>query len=284
MTSGGDDTRSRGTAHSADPLGLVETTALIENRTPTPSVRTFQPDERVAGRYRIIRFLARGGMGEVYEAEDEELHSPVALKTIRVDLADDEAVLGRFRSEISLARRVTHANVCRLFDLGFHQSPRGRITFLTMELLEGESLRQRLRRDGRLDPAEALPLVKQMVDGLAAAHAFGIIHRDFKSDNVMLVPTAGGGPPRAVITDFGLARSAEAAATLRTNSGELKGTPAYMAPEQVGSGPIGCAVDIYALGVVLYEMMTGTLPFTGDTAMAVAVKRLTVSRRRRGAW
>src|SRR5262245_40667009 len=109
MSSAGDDTGSRGTGRSADDLARAEPTAPIESRTPTPSVRTFQPDEWVAGRYRIIRFIARGGMGEVYEAEDEELHSRVALKTIRADLADDEAVLERFRTEISLARRVTHA-------------------------------------------------------------------------------------------------------------------------------------------------------------------------------
>jgi eukaryotic-like serine/threonine-protein kinase len=244
---------------------------------PAPGVgsgarRTFADDELIAGRYRAVRFIARGGMGEVYEVEDTELHTRVALKTIRVDLVDDEAVLERFRSELGLARRVTHANVCRLFDLGFHDTPRGRITFLTMELLDGESLRQRIRR-GRLEVKEALPIVEQMVAGLAAAHAFGIVHRDFKSDNVMLVPSPSG-PARVVITDFGLARNVEGA-TLPTISGELKGTPAYMAPEQLTNGRITAAVDLYALGVVLYEMMTATLPFSGGNAMAVAVKRLT---------
>ncbi|HEY2747276.1 MAG TPA: protein kinase, partial [Polyangia bacterium] len=234
--------------------------------------RAFADDEVVAGRYRVVRFIARGGMGEVYEVEDVELRIRVALKTIRVELVDDEAVLERFRGELALARRVTHPNVSRLFDLGFHDTPRGRIAFLTMELLAGESLRERIRR-GRMDVQEALPIVEQMAAGLAAAHAFGIVHRDFKSDNVMLVPSPSGGA-RVVITDFGLARSIEST-TLPTISGELKGTPAYMAPEQLTNGPITAAVDVYALGVVMYEMMTATLPFAGGNAMAVAVKRLT---------
>ncbi len=234
--------------------------------------RTFADDEVVADRYRVVRFIARGGMGEVYEVEDTELHVRVALKTIRVELVDDEAVLARFRGELALARRVTHPNVCRLFDLSFHETPRGRIAFLTMELLAGESLRERIKR-GRLEANEALPIVEQLAAGLAAAHAFGIVHRDFKSDNVMLVPPTAG-PARVVVTDFGLARTVEST-TLPTISGELKGTPAYMAPEQLTNGPIGGAVDIYALGVVMYEMMTGALPFGGGNAMAVAVKRLT---------
>ena len=239
------------------------------------SLRTFAVDEIIARRYRVVRFIARGGMGEVYEVEDSELSSRIALKTIRVDLAGDEAVLERFRSEISLARRVTHANVCRLFDLGFHETPRGRITFLTMELLAGQSLRQRILAGGRFSVAEALPLVEQMAAGLSAAHRLGVIHRDFKSDNVMLVPSASTAVPRVVITDFGMARSSEASTTLPTTSGELKGTPAYMAPEQLTNGTIGSAVDLYALGVVLYEMVTATLPFSGGNAMAVAVRRLT---------
>src|SRR5215470_11943720 len=161
----------------------------------------FAVGERIAQRYRVIRFIARGGMGEVYEVEDGELQARVALKTIRSELAEDGTVLERFKSEISLARRVTHTNVCRLFDLGFHDGPRGRVTFLTMELLEGESLKQRLRRGGRMTPREARPLVEQLVAGLAAAHGYGIVHRDFKCDNVMLVPSPDG-PTRAVITDF----------------------------------------------------------------------------------
>ncbi|MGE5047629.1 MAG: protein kinase domain-containing protein, partial [Deltaproteobacteria bacterium] len=233
---------------------------------------TFQPGELVARRYQVIRFLARGGAGEVYEAEDVELRARVALKTLRPETAEDDAHLARFRREINLARKITHPNVCRVFDLGLHPSPRGWITFLTMELLEGESLHERIRRSGPMKCAEALPVVEQMVAGLAAAHAHGVVHRDFKSDNVMLVSPRSG-TLRVVVTDFGLARSEESAG-FSTGSGTLKGTPAYMAPEQVTGGSIGPAVDIYALGVVMYEMMTGALPFGGDTVMEVALRRV----------
>jgi len=237
------------------------------------SPHTFQPGEVVAGRYRVIRFIARGGSGEVYEVEDFELRARVALKTLRPELADDDLLLARFRREINLSRRITHANVCRIFDLGFHPSPRGRVTFLTMELLAGESLRCRIQRAGPLKAPEALPIVAQMAEGLSAAHAYGVVHRDFKSDNVMLVPASANGGPRVVVTDFGMAQSAEPSG-LTTSTG-LKGTPAYMAPEQVSSGNVGPAADVYALGVVMYEMMTGELPFRGGTAMEVAVRRLT---------
>ncbi|HET9754402.1 MAG TPA: protein kinase, partial [Myxococcales bacterium] len=233
---------------------------------------TFQPGELVARRYQIIRFLARGGAGEVYEAEDVELRARVALKTLRPETAEDDAHLARFRREINLARKITHPNVCRVFDLGLHPSPRGWITFLTMELLEGESLHERIRRGGPMKCAEAMPIVDQMAAGLAAAHAHGVVHRDFKSDNVMLVSPRSGSL-RVVVTDFGLARS-EDSAGFSTGSGTMKGTPAYMAPEQVTGGSIGPAVDIYALGVVMYEMMTGALPFAGDTVMEVALRRV----------
>jgi tetratricopeptide (TPR) repeat protein/tRNA A-37 threonylcarbamoyl transferase component Bud32 len=239
---------------------------------PVAPVRSFAPDEFVAGRYRVIRFIARGGMGEVYEVEDVELRSRVALKTIRADLADDEISLNRFRREIQLARRVTHPNVCRIFDLGHHLGRRGRVTFLTMELLDGESLLRRVRARGPLKPAEALPLVQQMVAALGEAHALGIVHRDFKSDNVMLVAQPSGGL-RAVVTDFGLARSAELGGSA-TRSGQMIGTPTYMAPEQLEGHEIGPAADQYSLGVVLYEMLTGKTPFTGETAFSIAVKRL----------
>jgi eukaryotic-like serine/threonine-protein kinase len=243
-----------------------------------PGSHTFQPDELVAGRYRVIRFIARGGTGEVYEVEDFELRARVALKTLRPELAADDLLLARFRREINLSRKITHGNVCRIFDLGFHDSSRGRVTFLTMELLAGESLRRRIERAGALGPGEALPIVEQLVEGLSAAHADGVVHRDFKSDNVMLVPSPGTGCPRVVVTDFGLARSGEPSG-LTTNDGSLTGTPAYMAPEQVSGGEIGPAADIYALGVVMYEMVTGKLPFEGGTAMQVALQRLTTKPR-----
>ncbi|HEV8267180.1 MAG TPA: protein kinase, partial [Thermoanaerobaculia bacterium] len=242
----------------------------------------FRTGDVLAGRFQIVKFLARGGMGEVYEAHDLELREPVALKTIRADIAEDESAMDRFRREIHLARRVTHPNVCRLFDLFHHTDPADPdepVRFVTMELLEGQTLSARLREGGPFSTADALPVVTQMTAGLEAAHRAGIVHRDFKAANVFLDrATEAGGGLRAVITDFGIARSVAAgggsmAGTL-TSSGALLGTPAYMAPEQVDGGPITPAVDVYALGVVLFEMVTGKRPFAGDSEMSTAMKRL----------
>jgi eukaryotic-like serine/threonine-protein kinase len=216
-------------------------------------------------------------MGEVYEVEDLELKERVALKTIRPEVAQDQKMIERFKREIQLARNVTHPNVCRIFDLGFHRTgePSGDWMFLTMELLNGETLAARIRRGGRMKPSEALPIAVQMAAGLAAAHKAGVIHRDFKTGNVILVPSKEGN--RVVVTDFGLARRSQASGGAQTASSsvsEFMGTPAYMAPEQVRGDPVTLAADIYALGVVLYEMVTGTWPFTGDNPLAIAAKRL----------
>jgi tetratricopeptide (TPR) repeat protein len=243
----------------------------------------FAAGDLVAGRYRIVRFVARGGMGEVYEAEDAELRGRVALKTIRPEIALDHQAIERFKREIHLARQVTHPNVCRIFDIGYHRVPGGpggpevEITFLTMEFLPGETLDKRVRREGRLAPAQALPLLRQMVSALAAAHAMGIVHRDFKSGNVALVPPGREGDAvRAVVTDFGLARGTAAGDSFAsaTATGHVVGTPAYMAPEQVEGKPVTAAADVYALGVVIYEMVTGKWPFVGESSLSVAVKRL----------
>src|SRR5262249_53695860 len=146
-----------------------------------------------------------GGMGEVYEAEDMVLRELVALKTIRPDVADDDLIIDRFKREILLARKVTHANVCRIFDLGLHDSPgRPRQTFLTMELISGRTLAERVRMGRPFTVEEARPILEQMAAALDAAHREGIVHRDFKSGNVMLSDSG-----RAVVTDFGLARGAE---------------------------------------------------------------------------
>ncbi len=243
------------------------------------------PGELLAGRFTILRFIAQGGMGAVYEASDVKLRSGVALKVIRGRIATDATAMERFRREVLLARRVSHPNVCRVYELYDGTTAAGvPIHFLTMQLLDGETLSQRLARAGRLTTAEALPLVRQLCDGLAAAHAEGVIHRDFKSGNVMLVASGEGSgestsSARVVITDFGIAlalhaRSTDAASEPLTGGNGILGTPEYMAPEQVSGEPVTKATDIYALGVVLYEMVTGKLPFTGDTPLVTAAKRL----------
>ena len=258
---------------------------VIEARTPGAPV--FRTGDIVAFRFRIVRYLAKGGMGELYEAEDLELRGRVALKTILSHIAEDERSILLFKREVHLARQVTHPNVCRMYEVFRHRGasdqagrPAGEVVFLAMELLHGETLADKLRRDGRFSTAEMLPVVRQMADGLTAAHRVGVVHRDFKSHNVMLVkPTRPEEEVRAVVTDFGLAwRSAHDESTNLSMSlsaeGEISGTPAYMAPEQVEGGPITPATDVYALGVVLYEMVTGVCPFVGETPLKMAVKRL----------
>lgn len=225
----------------------------------------------VSGRYRILRFIASGGMGEVYEADDLELDVRVALKTLRLEITSDARALERFKLEIALARKVTHPNVCRIFDLGWHRDGDGpAVTFLTMEILPGETLAEHLRREKAMAPGQALPLLRQMAGALAAAHRAGVIHRDFKSANVMLVPTHDGF--RAVVTDFGLARTGVSSA--QTESGEIVGTPAYVAPEQLQGGRVGAPADVYAFGVVMFEVLLGRRPFSGDSSMDAALFRL----------
>jgi len=231
----------------------------------------------LAGRFRIVRFIARGGMGEVYEAEDQVLRERVALKTIRPDVANDPRAMERFLREVHLARSVTHPNVARTFDVFHHES----LAFLTMELLTGHTLAERLSKEGRLRPDDALPLIEQMAAALTAAHEAGVVHRDFKSANVMLEPDERRpGGVRAVVTDFGLARrdrprgGAAASAAPLTETEAVIGTPDYMAPEQIEGRAITPATDIYALGVVIYEMVTGEQPFEGDTPLSVALKKL----------
>jgi tetratricopeptide (TPR) repeat protein len=235
------------------------------------------PGRVVAGRYRIERMLGQGAMGEVYEAEDLELGERVALKALRPDIARDERLLLRFKKEILLAHRVTHPNACRTFDLVYDDGPDGaRTALLSMELLHGETLADRLARQGRMRPDEALPIVRQIAAALDAAHGAGVVHRDLKSANAFLEPSADGGV-RAVVTDFGLAWSREpegSPSSGLTMAGELLGSPAYMAPEQVRGRATTPATDVYALGVVLFEMMTGELPFLGDSAFDTALRRL----------
>jgi tetratricopeptide (TPR) repeat protein len=236
----------------------------------------FHQGQMVAGRYRIVRYLSHGGMGEVYEAQDLdlELAETIALKTLRPDISGDESMIARFKQEIALSRKVAHPNVCRMFDLFRHEGESSRpIVFLTMEFLPGETLAARLKREGAMSEAEALPLLQQMGAALDASHAAGVIHRDFKPSNVMLVPSASG--LRAVVTDFGLARRFVASdASTTTMSKGLMGTLDYMAPELLTGAMASFASDIYALGMTAYKMMAGSLPFGGDTPLAAAVARI----------
>jgi hypothetical protein len=245
----------------------------IVDRDASPGAQ-LQPGKKLADRFQIVRFIAAGGMGDVYEAEDLQLGSRLALKTIRPEVVDGAHAIARFKREIQYAQRVTHPNVCRIHDFGSHQEGDSEILFLTMELLQGETLAQHLRSRGHLNPPAALPLIIHMADALSAAHQAGIIHRDFKPSNVILLDSATG--QKAVITDFGLARSwsPEGDASL-TEAGKMVGTVAYMAPEQLTHGKVTPATDVYALGLVIYEMVTGRKPFGGEEPMDMAARRLT---------
>jgi serine/threonine protein kinase/lipoprotein NlpI len=214
--------------------------------------------ELLDDRFRILRFIGRGGMGEVYEAEDLELHGTVALKVLRPEFSNNPRSLARFQREVQLARKATHPNLCRVFDVGYHGREQERRVFLTMEFLAGESLWHRIRRAGKVDPEMCLQLVRQMAAGLAALHEQGILHRDLKPCNVMIVPTPTGSE-RAVICDFGLARSLETgeAEPAITRVDAVVGTPRYMSPEQRAGRALTPASDIFALGVVVCQMLAG---------------------------
>ena len=250
-----------------------ETVRLVDRA----AQRTFRDGEIVSDRFRIVGFAGNGGMGEVYEALDLELKERVALKTLRPELAFDSVSLTRFRREIQLARRVTHKNVCRIFDGGQHRGAGRDIVFLTMEYVEGETLSAYLKQRERLAVGEALPLLRQMAEALAALHDANIIHRDFKAANVIL-QRSGEETPRAVVTDFGLARPTVLGSrteSLATNTNQLLGTPDYTAPEQLSGEEVGPYSDVYAFGVVAYEMLCGRRPFSSDSMAKLIVEKLT---------
>lgn len=253
--------------------GFLEGTPAVAAAAAAASL--LKPGETVARRYEIIEFLGRGGMGEVYEARDREISERIAIKIIRYDPSLYRDLMERLRREVQLARRVTHPNVCRVFDLGYHQCAGRDLIFLTMELIKGDTLGFRLSRHGRFTASDALPIARQLCAALEAAHRAGIVHRDFKCGNVMLL--GSGSEVRAVVTDFGIARpiqSGEETQPPATQPGMVMGTPAYMSPEQLMGEKLTPASDIYSLGLVLYEMVTGARPFRGESSWTETLKRL----------
>jgi len=221
------------------------------------------PKRPVLGaRYELLAFLGAGGMGNVYKARDLELDETIALKVIRPEIASLASTVELFRREVKLARRVTHANVARVFDIGEHDGTK----ILTMELVDGDAL-SALLQGGALPIARAIEIGCAICAGVGAAHAAGVIHRDLKPDNVLLSKDG-----RVLVTDFGIARAlgADASRTL----GGFVGTPAYMAPEQVEGTNVDERADIYAFGAMLFEMLTGSLPWQGESPIAVAAARL----------
>jgi hypothetical protein len=233
-----------------DEIAVVSKPA--PSRSHPPQSGGFSPGTVLVERYRIVALLGRGGMGEVYRAEDLKLGIVVALKFLPASLQNDAAALAGFHAEVRNARQVSHLNVCRVYDIGEVNGQH----FLTMEYIDGEDLASLLRRIGRLPADKALETAHQICAGLAAAHDCGLLHRDLKPANIML-----DGRGRVRITDFGLALSNEDA----TGRSETAGTPAYMAPEQIGKGEASVRSDIYSLGLVFYELFTGRLPYQATT-------------------
>lgn len=220
----------------------------------------------VASRYELLAVLGMGGMGMVYKARDTLLDEAVAIKLIRADVADSPEMGRRFRSEIKLARKVTHLNVCRIHEYG----EEGLLRYISMELIEGTDLKQLLRRDGPFEPEEAFELAVRIAGGLGAIHEVGVIHRDLKTSNVMRDRRGV-----AKLMDFGIAKQWSAEATTdSTGSGLIVGTPDYMSPEQARGEKIDFRSDIYSLGVVILELFTGRNPFHANTPLGTILKHL----------
>jgi serine/threonine protein kinase/Tfp pilus assembly protein PilF len=235
----------------------------------------FHPGDVLADRFRILRLIGSGGMGQVYEALDTELDCSVALKALLPFGQAASQDSARFRRELLLARRVTHPNVCRLFDLNLHKFSWGGVEFLTMELLEGDTLAELIKKRGRIGQSEAGCILREMLIGLHAVHSAGIIHRDLKPGNVMVIP-ARADSFRVAIMDFGLALVEERQSPLTslTATGNVLGTLAYMSPEQLAGDPVTPATDYYAFGLIWFEILTGDRPFHSDTNIANALMRL----------
>jgi serine/threonine protein kinase len=242
-----------------EPSAFLTDTSVPQASLPNLSSVTLAA---LGQRYDILAEAGHGSMGNVYKARDRETGETIALKLLKPEIASDQAMMDRFKNELLFARKITHKNVCRV-----HEFNRvGGIAYTSMEFVEGESLRSVLNRFGGLPMRKAISMTQQICSGLKEAHAQGIVHRDLKPENVMI--DAQG---NVKIMDFGIARSMESLTRL---TGSMVGTPAYMAPEQVAGKPVDYRTDIYSLGLMLYEMFTGSQAFQADTAVAVALKQM----------
>src|SRR3989475_5222788 len=256
-----------GAGNAADAPTLVDGTPIKPRAPRSQTLLTAQqailsPGTVLAQRYEILQILGEGGMGAVYKAEDRELNRPVALKVIRPDLAGNKAIIDRFKQELLLAREVTHKNVIRIYDLGEAEG----MKFITMEYIEGADLRTLIQEKTKLAPEEAVEIMQQVCRALEAAHSVGIIHRDLKPQNVMRDKSG-----RILVMDFGLARTLEGDGM--TQTGALVGTMDYMSPEQALGKELDQRSDLFALGLIFYELLTGKMPYKADSVVASLLKR-----------
>jgi serine/threonine protein kinase/Flp pilus assembly protein TadD len=224
-------------------------------------VRELATGSTFAGRYQVIEELGHGGMGRVYKVFDTDIKEKIALKLLRPEMAMDKETVERFSNELKLARKISHRNVCRMFDMGKAEGT----TFITMEFVPGEDLRRFIRKSGQLGAGRSVSIAKQVCEGLAEAHHLGVVHRDLKPQNIMVDEDGN-----ARIMDFGIARSLSGKSL--TGAGVMIGTPEYMSPEQVEGKEVDQRSDIYSLGIILFEMVTGRVPFEGDTPFTIGMK------------
>jgi tetratricopeptide (TPR) repeat protein len=246
----------------AATVALTEAGTRITEVMPRPGP-SLAAGSVLGGRYEILKLLGQGGMGAVYKAMDRDLERPVALKVIRPEMAADPGMLKRFKQELILARQISHPNIIQIHDLGTADG----IWFISMELVSGRDLGDVIRERHKLPPGEAVAIIAQVCYGLRAAHAENVVHRDLKPSNVMIQDDGG-----VTVMDFGLARSADMASDL-THTGVIMGTPVYMSPEQASGLPADSRSDIFSVGVIFYELLTDTVPFKAESAMATLLLR-----------
>ena len=258
--------------NAADALSCAECSASLVSSDETPYVSraSFISNKKLAlgstfaQRYHVIEEIGRGGMGQVYKVLDKEIDEKIALKLINAEIAINEETIERFRKELKFARKISHKNVCRMFDLGKFDD----IYYIAMEYVEGEDLKSFIRKVGQVPLEKALSITTQLCEGLSEAHHNGIVHRDLKPQNIMIDKMGN-----TKIMDFGIARCIDSKGL--TGAGLMIGTPEYMSPEQAEGTEVDCLSDMYSVGVILYEMITGRVPFKGETPLSIAMKHLT---------